>query len=433
VSEIAAGDQFIMALTDDGNVVAFGYNGNGPLGIGNTTTNYPTLNTSEVGCSLLPDCSGMMVDNMESTNEVCFGAGDGTATAFGGGGVAPYAYQWDAAAGNQTAQVAEGLVPGTYSVTVTDFQGCTAVDQVSLGAGVVVPSTSLQSSSCGATLASLNSYIYCQAVPGAQRYQYEFSDGNGFVSEAYSLSQYPSATFFAPYFAPGLQAGIVYNVRVRAQVNGCWGPYGAACTITAPATVPDVQLADAWCGATLSSINQYFYINGTGAASRYQYEVSDGNGFLEYGFSLSSHPSATWMSLYFVPGIQSGTTYEVRVRSKINGVWGTYGPSCTLTTPANKTNSVAAWHAPIALPESSLLMQLQPNPSNGAVRLLMDGLQETGIVSVHDLSGRLLEQHRVAGTTATIRLNEQGMLASGMYLVSVQSGNSFEQARLVIR
>jgi gliding motility-associated-like protein len=39
--------------------------------------------------------------------------------------VAPYTYQWDANAGNQTSQTATGLSGGSYTVTVTDAEGCT--------------------------------------------------------------------------------------------------------------------------------------------------------------------------------------------------------------------------------------------------------------------------------------------------------------------
>lgn len=431
VTEIGAGDQFVMAVTNTGNVVAFGYNGNGPLGIGNTTTNYPTLNVSDIGCSLLPDCGTMTVDAMESTNEVCFGRGDGTTTAFGGGGVAPYSYEWDAAAGNQTTQKALGLVPGTYSVTVTDFQGCTAVDSVSLGVGVVVPTTSLEAASCGAVLASLNSYIYCQAVPGATRYRYEFSDGNGFVAEASSLAQYPSATFFSPYYVPGLQAGIAYNVRVKAQLNGCWGDYGAACTITAPSTIADVQVASAWCGATLSTFNQYFYISGTGAAQRYQYEVTGANGFSSTGFSPSSHPTATWFSMYFVPGVQAGQTYQVRVRAKVGGVWGTYGPACDITIPAsaNKTANSSISGAPT----EELVANLYPNPTNGTAHLLLASHEEAATVRLVDMSGRVVEQHNTSGYAVTVELNAHQQLPAGIYVVQVQSGAQLQQLRLVVR
>lgn len=62
----------------------------------------------------------------------CNGASDGEATASGSGGVPPYSYLWDANAGNQATAVATGLSAGTYDVTVTDANGCTANAQVTL-------------------------------------------------------------------------------------------------------------------------------------------------------------------------------------------------------------------------------------------------------------------------------------------------------------
>ncbi|MCB9307408.1 MAG: gliding motility-associated C-terminal domain-containing protein [Lewinellaceae bacterium] len=49
---------------------------------------------------------------------------DGTVFAAVAGGVSPYTYMWD---NNSTLPGQEELPPGTYTVTVTDFNGCTAV------------------------------------------------------------------------------------------------------------------------------------------------------------------------------------------------------------------------------------------------------------------------------------------------------------------
>ena len=54
----------------------------------------------------------------------CGGVNDGTATVQAGNGTAPYTYQWDAAAGNQTTATATGLMTGTYTVSITDANGC---------------------------------------------------------------------------------------------------------------------------------------------------------------------------------------------------------------------------------------------------------------------------------------------------------------------
>ncbi|HRH68677.1 MAG TPA: gliding motility-associated C-terminal domain-containing protein, partial [Flavobacteriales bacterium] len=71
-----------------------------------------------------------------STDVLCFGAAEGTATAAGNGGTAPYAFSWDSAPAQLTAS-ATGLLAGAYTVTITDANGCTATD----AATIAEPST----------------------------------------------------------------------------------------------------------------------------------------------------------------------------------------------------------------------------------------------------------------------------------------------------
>ena len=59
-----------------------------------------------------------------------FGLQDGSATISIDGGLAPFSFQWDAAAGNQSDSIATNLAPGIYRVTVTDSQECTGTLEV---------------------------------------------------------------------------------------------------------------------------------------------------------------------------------------------------------------------------------------------------------------------------------------------------------------
>ena len=69
----------------------------------------------------------------------CAGACDGTAMAtVGAGGIGPYTYLWDAAAGNQITQTAVGLCAGTYTVEVTDNTGCVSSGTVTVSSGTAV-------------------------------------------------------------------------------------------------------------------------------------------------------------------------------------------------------------------------------------------------------------------------------------------------------
>lgn len=60
------------------------------------------------------------------------GAMDGTAAAIANGGTMPYTYVWS---NNGTTAIISGLGPGTYTVTVVDFNGCRQTASAVVGAG----------------------------------------------------------------------------------------------------------------------------------------------------------------------------------------------------------------------------------------------------------------------------------------------------------
>jgi len=66
---------------------------------------------------------------MTKTDVTCNGACNGTATATPSGGTPGYTYSWS---NGQTTQTATGLCPGTYTVTVTDNNGCTRTNTISI-------------------------------------------------------------------------------------------------------------------------------------------------------------------------------------------------------------------------------------------------------------------------------------------------------------
>jgi hypothetical protein len=63
------------------------------------------------------------------TNVSCNGGSNGTATATVTGGTGPYVYSWSPSGG--TDSVATGLLPGTYTVTVTDVHACQSNSAIS--------------------------------------------------------------------------------------------------------------------------------------------------------------------------------------------------------------------------------------------------------------------------------------------------------------
>jgi len=88
-----------------------------------------------------------------TTDATCNSSGDGTATGIATGGTAGYTFAWDANAFNQTVATANGLNQGDYEYTVTDANGCTAIDTatVSVPSPIVLSMTSTDLSCYGAT------------------------------------------------------------------------------------------------------------------------------------------------------------------------------------------------------------------------------------------------------------------------------------------
>ena len=96
-------------------------------------------NESGTGCAVstsvtianTPDLTAVATatSNYNGYNVSCNGGDDGTATATPGGGTAPYTYSWS---NGQTAANATGLSATTYTVTVTDANGCTESATVTL-------------------------------------------------------------------------------------------------------------------------------------------------------------------------------------------------------------------------------------------------------------------------------------------------------------
>ena len=96
--------------------------------------NYSVLITDANGCTAnaiatLVDPPLLQDPSMTFTNPVCAGNCNGTATATPTDGVAPYTYAWS---NMQTTQTATLLCQGTYAVVVTDANGCTASNTVTL-------------------------------------------------------------------------------------------------------------------------------------------------------------------------------------------------------------------------------------------------------------------------------------------------------------
>ena len=72
----------------------------------------------------------VLTSTVSSMDALCNGSSDGSATVTTSGGTAPYTYLWD---DGQTIATAGALTAGSYTVTVTDANGCTETQGVMSG------------------------------------------------------------------------------------------------------------------------------------------------------------------------------------------------------------------------------------------------------------------------------------------------------------
>jgi PKD repeat protein len=292
---------------------------------------------------------------MSGTNASCSN-NNGSATATVSGGTSPYSYSW--LPGGETTATINALSAGTYTCNVTDANGCTnsgtfLITMPACGAPQIIPSQ------CGSTLTALNQNIYCTPVSGATNYQYKFMQG------ATTITTYVRGNYLTNCdlsVIPVLQYAQTYQVTVRAFVNNAWGSYGISCNVTTP-VFPPSSLNVAYCGTTVADLNTSVYCTPVVGATNYEWQFMQGATVVA---TYLRGNSLTNMICANVPGISYAQTYDIKVRAQEGGVWGPFGVSCQLSTPAFPTT------------------QLSPAFCNGSVTNLSSGLSCVAVVGATD-------------------------------------------------
>ena len=146
------------------------------------------------------------------TDVSCNGGSNGTVDLTPAGGTTPYTYNWG---GGITTQDRTGLSIGTYTVTITDFNGCTAITSATINQ----PATSVSGSTTGTNVSCFggtNGAIDLTPAGGTPGYTYNW--GGGITTQDRT----------------GLTAG-TYTVTIT-DANGCTS------VVSATVTQPSAQL-----------------------------------------------------------------------------------------------------------------------------------------------------------------------------------------------
>ena len=286
----------------------------------------------------------------------CNGAANGAIDLTITGGAAPYSHIWTAPDAQQTGlEDIDGLIPGTYNLSVIDFFGCalnttiSITEPASLAVSGSITTAACQGSSTGAVNSSVNG--------GTLPYSFAWSGPNGFIANSEDIS--------------ALSAG-VYELTVT-DANGCTITEGFNVSqpgsLSVSATLSSYNGSGITCAGTM---NGSIDLDVTGGTSPFTYSWSGPNGFVA--------------SIQDINGLASGT-YTVTVADD-NGCSISLTRTITAPTPMAVTLSASVFGANNISCTGASDGSLNTTPSGGTAPYAFSWTGPNGFnANTEDLSG----------------------------------------------
>ncbi|HTA26865.1 MAG TPA: PKD domain-containing protein, partial [Bacteroidia bacterium] len=221
--------------------------GTNAAGTGLTAGNYTVTVTDANGCT---QTAGVTITQpplltatiSASTNILCNGGNNGNATVIAGGGTPNYTYAWTSAGGTNTN--ATGLTAGTYTITVTDANGCNATNTITITEPpALTATTSFTQASCNLSNGSATvtvgggtpNYTYLWTPSGntnstatglsANSYTVVVTDANGCTETATIAVTQPSAVTANITGSTGVSCNGAADGTATVTATGGTGPY----------------------------------------------------------------------------------------------------------------------------------------------------------------------------------------------------------------
>ncbi len=400
---------------------------------------YTVTVTENGGCTetasyTITEPTAIDLSSTSSTNESCSG-NDGTATVNPSGGSAPYTYLWST---SQTTQTITGLTQGTYTVTVTDNNPCTNTTTVTVNKDNCIPNTKLKTPYCPITLVDLDDLLKCDMITGATNYRYRAINGTDTLKYTRPIGDNKfKMTWLNPYPQPNK----TYDIQVKAYMGG-WGSYGTVCQVTTPGSLPTTELKSQYCPITLVNMKDNLYCNPVYGAQKYRYRAINGQ---DTSYYTRWWASALFHMNWLIPQVQTSTTYDVQVCVKSGGVWGPYGSVCQVTTAPsfrlghdmNTNEDIQSNISSFGSGNYEVLAYPNPSKQNQSIdiEIFGNGNSITPVqVYLYDVFGNIVSSENILYSDGGIvtRLNTEGKLAKGLYLLKIIIDDETLQQKLTI-
>lgn len=241
---------------------------------------------------------------LDVTHISCSGMSDGSIDALVGGGNGPFDYDWS---NGDSEQNLGGLEAGTYSVSVSDSQGCTGT----ASATVLSPSQLNSSISLVNPEGCVGNDGELMAAVSGGNAPYTFNWSNG--SENQGIIGLASGNY----------------ILTITDANGCNDIATANVPYNCNEIIEGPSLIQADCGTSGLMISDEIECEVVPNAEMYLWRFeNNAAGILTEEYTVGNN---TTFQLSNITGLVYGITLDVRVKALVDGVWSPFGEACNVS------------------------------------------------------------------------------------------------------
>lgn len=372
-----------------------------------------------------------------ATDVTCSGGNDGTATVTVTGGTGPFNYAWSTIP-VQNGATATGLTVGSYTVTVTDANGCNNTASATVGNGASVnATTTVTNATCNG---GNDGSASITATGGVTPYVYAWSTGgnsateSGLAAGSYGYTVTDDA---------GCSVTGTVNVGQASGINITPNPSPASCNggtdgqITISVSGGTQPYTYAWSNSTSNQ-------NLTGvAAGSYDVTVTDANGCSEVAANLVVN-EASLITVTATPVAGGATATATGGTGIITFEWSNGTTGASISGVANGSYTVTATDANGCTATATVNItgievfelssfELYPNPTSGLVTIELELSAATDVtIEWFNLLGERVEAITYQNTnTVTGKFDLAGHV-SGVYIAKVTYAGESRMEKVIV-